>query len=429
MNIPLLGLGSGLVFGLSLSACGDQTPAMTQAKPLLPTEASVGKSPRSFATGRYRSLFREIGKGDAEVRAKIDAAWHQLFEGDAKEERVYFPIEGDMAYIKDIGSDDVRSEGMSYGMMIAVQTDHKAEFDRLWRWAKTHMQHKSGPWRGYFAWHCKETGEHLSEFPASDGEEYFATALFFAAGRWGSGKGDLNYRAEADAILHAMLHKERDNGGIVETARNMFDLREHQVVFVPNGDAAKFTDPSYHLPAFYELWALWAKEDRAFWREAAERSRRLFRQAAHPKTGLFPDYSTFDGKPQRAPWDPNSKNDAFGSDAFRVGFNIALDHAWWAKDPWQVEQSERMLGFFAAQKPDYVSGYTLDGTPTVAYKAGGHVAMNALVAGATRSERPEFVRALWDAPIPRGQWRYYDGMLYMFGLLHASGQYRIWAPK
>ena len=42
--------------------------------------------------------------------------------------------------------------------------------------------------------------------PASDGEEYFAMALFFAAHRWGNGKGIYNYRAEADKILRGMRH-------------------------------------------------------------------------------------------------------------------------------------------------------------------------------------------------------------------------------
>ncbi len=201
-------------------------------------------------------------------------------------------------------------------------------------------------------------------------------------------------------------------------------------MFVPNGDAAGFTDPSYHLPAFYELWSRWAKEDREFWRGAAKVSRDLFRKAAHPETGLFPDYSTFDGRPKRAPWDPSSTADRFQSDAFRVGGNVAMDWLWFGADPWQVEQSNRMLTFFAAQKPRYVSNYTLDGKPQVDYQSGGLVAMNAVAAmAATSKEAPAFVKALWDAPVPSGKWRYYDGMLHLFGLLHASGRYRVWAPK
>jgi oligosaccharide reducing-end xylanase len=407
--------------------------AFAQAGPftkMAPADAPANKSPNSFKTGKYRSLFREIGKTDAEIAAKLNEAWNKLFLGNPSSERVYFEVGPDMAYIKDIGNNDVRSEGMSYGMMLAVQYGRKAEFDRLWKWSKTHMQHARGPWKGYFAWQCNDAGKKLANAPASDGEEYFATALFFAAGRWGSGSGIYNYRSEADAILHHMLHKEEDNGGKTDTVTNMFNRKEKQVVFVPNGTAATFTDPSYHLPAFYELWSRWAKKDRAFWKEAAITSRKYFRKTAHPVTGLTPDYSSFDGKPMKAPWDPNNRSDNFLFDAVRVGGNIAMDHAWFAADPWQVQQSNRMLEFFDYQKPTYVGSYSLDGKPLVEYTPTGLRAMNAASAMASTSPvSKRFVKDLWDAQVPSGQWRYYDGMLYMFGLLHASGQYRIWAPK
>ena len=90
----------------------------------------------------YPDLFVELaGVRPAEVRAKIDSAFQQLFYGDDSTERVYYSVgDADMAYIIDVANKDVRTEGMSYGMMIAVQLNKKEEFDRLWRWAKTHMQ-------------------------------------------------------------------------------------------------------------------------------------------------------------------------------------------------------------------------------------------------------------------------------------------------
>jgi oligosaccharide reducing-end xylanase len=39
-----------------------------------------------------------------------------------------------------------------------------------------------------------------------------------------------------------------------------------------------------------------------------------------------------------------------------------------------------------------------------------------------------FVQALWDQPIPRGTWRYYDGLLYLLALLYAGGQFQIYTP-
>jgi oligosaccharide reducing-end xylanase len=56
--------------------------------------------------------------------------------------------------------------------------------------------------------------------------------------------------------------------------------------------------------------------------------------------------------------------------------------------------------------------------------------MNAVAAlAATTDKTPQFVEALWEARIPSGKWRYYDGLLYMLALLHVSGNFRIYAPQ
>ena len=397
-------------------------PAPTPAPP--PT-AVASLSPAgpvgAVESGVYRNLFRERGKSDAAIQAKLDAAWQQMFYGDDDTQRVYYPIDADMAYILDIGNGDVRSEGLSYGMMIAVQLNKQAEFNRLWKWAKTYMYHRDGPHKGYFAWHCTPDGTVLDANSASDGEEWFAMALFFAAGRWGNGAGIFNYRAEAQAILDTMLHKDAETNGVVS---NMFDANHQQVVFVPQGDGATFTDPSYHLPAFYELWARWADKDTQFWRAAASASRAFFKTAAHPQTGLMPDYASFDGAPY-----PGEHAD-FRFDAWRAASNVAVDYAWFARDTWAVEQSNRLLTFFHRQGlSDYANQFTLDGKPLSGDHSPGLVAMNAVVAlAATDATAGGFVDALWDTPIPSGQWRYYDGMLYMLALLHVSGNFRAYAP-
>src|SRR3954453_7327903 len=99
----------------------------------------------AYATGRYRDLFAEqLGASPAEAHAKIERAFQQLFHGDGQEQRVYFETganaNGTLAYVTDWANNDVRTEGMSYGMMIAVQLGHKREFDALWNWSKTYMQ-------------------------------------------------------------------------------------------------------------------------------------------------------------------------------------------------------------------------------------------------------------------------------------------------
>jgi oligosaccharide reducing-end xylanase len=413
MSILRRFLFQGFAIALLLYGCGASAPAV---KPV--------ESPRSFETGIYRNLFTEyLGKTDAEIQAKLDAAWQQFFYGNDDSQRVYYPVGEDMAYIEDIGNSDVRSEGMSYGMMIAVQMDKQDEFNRLWKWAVSYMRQPNGPFAGYFAWHCKTDGTKLDSGPASDGEEWFVTALFFASARWGDGEGIFNYQTEADNILETATHKGDEDNGL---ATDMFDEKEKQVVFVPKGKFATFTDPSYHLPAFYELWAVWDdKGNGPFWKDTAGKSRELFRNAANPITGLMPDYSNFDGTPYA-----DSDHKDFRFDAWRTLSNVAVDFAWFGKDPWESEQSNRVLSFLASQGMDsYPNQYSLDGKPLSGDHSTGLVSMAAVASLAADPELGKpFVQALWDAKIPSGQWRYYDGMLYLLGLLHVSGEFQIYLP-
>lgn len=53
-----------------------------------------------------------------------------------------------MAYIMNTESGWVTSEGMSYGMMIAVQFNQKDFFDQLWTWASHNMRHVTGKYKG-----------------------------------------------------------------------------------------------------------------------------------------------------------------------------------------------------------------------------------------------------------------------------------------
>jgi oligosaccharide reducing-end xylanase len=411
-----------ILFGL-IAACAGCTSGVRTDKTGGPDATSAVIAPvtasGAVASGHYPNLFRSLlGQSDAAIDAKIEAGWRHLFYGNDDTQRVYYPVGADMAYIADIGNQDVRSEGMSYGLMIAVQLDRQAEFDRLWRWTKTHMYHADGPRRGFFAWQCAFDGRPLDPGSASDGEEWFAMALFFASHRWGDGESIFNYGAEAQALLRAM---RRPRYGDLTP---IFDPVRKQVVFAPTRAASTFTDPSYHLPAFYELWARWSDNaaDRAFWSDAAAESRAFFRRAAHPVTGLMPEYANFDGTPRRE----DGRGD-FRFDAWRTLANVALDHAWFARDPWAVAQSERVLRFLAAQGPDCPNQFTLDGRALSTDSSVGLIAMAAVAGLAVDPAlaRP-FVQRLWEAPVPSGRWRYYDGLLYQLALLQVSGRFRVY---
>ncbi|WP_437953637.1 glycosyl hydrolase family 8 [Sorangium sp. So ce296] len=419
-----------------------ETPPAAEPAPQGPALQPAAKG--AYFTGEYRNLFAELGHKPAEIEAKITKAYTQLFHGDPKEEAVMFAAgknaNGPKAYIMDIGNNDVRSEGMSYGMMIAVQVDRKDDFDALWNWAKSHMYHadQRHPGFGYFSWQMRPDGTAIDENPAPDAEEYFATALFFASHRWGNGKGIYDYRKEALGLLDAMKNRKAIAGAVNANKRKttlhaLFNPEHKMVRFTPDADNfaknGDHTDPSYHLPAFYELWAAWGPEaDRAFWADAAKVSRDFFVKTTHPKTGLAPDYANFDGTPKAASWDAGTAN--FRYDAFRTAMNWAVDAAWWAKDPREIELSDRILAFFDSQGAEYKANFTLEGKPIVDHGSLGLVAMNGVAALAASQPRGwRFVKDVYSREPPTGKWRYYDGMLYTMSLLHLSGKFRVIMPQ
>ena len=377
----------------------------------------------AYQTGNYRNVFKECGYGEAEIQNRVEQTFATIFYGN-EEERFYHEVGEDMAYLEDTGNHDVRTEGMSYGMMVCVQLDKKKEFDRLWKWVRNFMYIPDGPCRNYFAWSCKTDGTHNAEGPAPDGEEYFAMALFFASARWGDGEGIFAYGKEARAILRECVHK----GETGHPGEPMWEPANHLIKFITNVD---FSDPSYHLPHFYELFAEMADPcDREFWKRAAEASRKYLHQACHPETGLSAEYADYDGTPHTRHQEIFGRHDWYYSDAYRTIANIAMDHLWFDADPWQVEIADRLQRFYCEEQKEHWDGvFLIDGT-VLAEKALHPVAIIAVNAQASlAADGPyvkECVERFWNTPLRKGERRYYDNFLYLFAMLALSGNYRIY---
>lgn len=381
------------------------------------------KGTGAYYTGEYRNLFVEVlGKSEAEVQAKVEKVWKHFFTPGAATS-VYCEVGDDMAYIHDVGNNDVRTEGQSYGMMISVQLDKKTEFDKLWRWAKKYMQHDGNEWDGYFAWQCKTDGTKIDAGCAPDGEEYIITALLLASNRWGN-DGEINYNAEAQNILKKIMNKTGVKG-----VNNMFNAENHMVVFSPYYDNVKFSDPSYCLPGFMELWALWAEENNDFWSEAATAARKLLRESSNATTGLFPDYSLYDGTPYRPDWQGYDTKQ-YKYDAIRCAMNVGMDYNWFRADSAnQTEMLTRLMTFF--KQDGYRHGYfdCDGGNPEGNYNE-GVAGTNGVGCFAVADEAltKEVLNKFWRTSPPTGTWRYYNGMVYFLSLLNASGNFRIYKP-
>jgi len=422
------GLGGLLALGL----LGLSAPPAAAQRPVRPASPATRGA---FFTGTYPNLLRQAGYRQADIDKKVAQAYHDVFEGPNK---VYFEVGDSMAYVSDVKNQDARTEGLSYGMMVAVQLDKKQVFDRLWRWSKKYLQHQSGPLEGYFAWSINPaTLQRNSEGPASDGELYFVTSLLFAANRWGNHTG-INYYREARRILDASWKKDGTGG-----AYNLLNTQHKQITFVPTGSGYTWTDPSYHVPAFLEVWAEYAQDGHAqFYRDCADTSRVFLHRACAAPTGLNYDYTEFSGQPHATRWAPA----AFRYDSWRVPMNITMDYVWFGKDPrWQQQYAQRLQSFLRAKGLNtFEDQFNMDGSrPNFILPAGkvtklrhslGLVATSAAASlMSPDANRLDFVHALWNAklaPYEDGYFDpYYDGLLYLFSLLHLSGKYQAIKPQ
>ena len=372
----------------------------------------------SYYTGNYESPFKTyLGKTDAEIQEKMDAMWNHYFKGD-NNSKVFFD-NGSEGYIKDINNNDIRSEGMSYGMMIAVQTGHKEEFDKLWKWAKNHMWHKGGDWDGYFAWQRREDGTG-DDNCAPDGEMYFMMSLLFAANRW----DDDQYRKDALYIMDKMWNNP---------SHKLFNQGNYIIVFQPLGNGNDFSDPSYDLPAYLELFSRWAEKDTDKWKKAVTAARDHLYKSSNTSSGLFADYSSFNGQPQSYSYNSNSTKYMY--DAMRCAMNFGMDYYLFGADSTrEIEMANRIINFF--EKDGYQHArFNWDGSNPQEQYTQGEAGANAVAAIALRStaDSEEKIKKnlqnAWDTKFMTGQYRYYDGLVHYLAMLHLSGNFKIWKPK
>ena len=137
-------------------------------------------------------------------------------------------------------------------MMICVELDKRAEFDRSWTYAGRQMKQKDPPRAGYFQSSCDTiTGTEPCDDPY--GESQMLTALIFAHDRWTSTSGPVNYEAGALELLDVMRHKQDQNGGVVDGVTDTFDSSTALPYSVPDVKAAGVGRPSVVMPAYYDL--------------------------------------------------------------------------------------------------------------------------------------------------------------------------------
>jgi len=326
--------------------------------------------------------------------------------------------------IVDVLHNDVRSEGLGLAMLITVELNKKQEFDELWLFTK-YAPHKklfvsSGAAAGYFLSNCGE--DAVTRCYDVYGMQLFALSLMLAHARWHS-TADMPYEGDALALLDVLKNKEAENGGVQKGIGSAFSPEKYLVREDPAlADAGFTTRSSLQMPAAYWYWG--KATGMPFWTSVENASRELLRSAADPSTGLWPMRSYFDGTRV-------SGSDGFTQQAYRTQLNLGIDALWGTANRDQAELAGRLATFFGSsisQGNAYGGTFDTDGTAIDPNPARALISVNGTLAVSAPSSisRNALAQAVWDQPIPTGENRYYEGLMYLSSILILSGQMKVY---
>lgn len=230
-------------------------------------------------------------------------------------------------------------EGVGWAMITAAYMGDKELFDGIYQFYKNKCTSKAG---GMMGWSVTCDGFE-DEGSATDGDLDVGFSLIVASWQWG---GD--YLQEAREVIERCELLIKDCDGVSVLAAGY------------SGSAwggCNETDISYYTPAFFRVFADVTGEE--IWTKLADDTYILLERAAHPTTGLVPDWQYADG----TPGSETGRETTYRYDACRTPWRLALDYLWNGNEQareWCTKITDWAHGVGAG---NIVDGYQLDGTP------------------------------------------------------------------
>jgi endoglucanase len=245
--------------------------------------------------------------------------------------------------------DSSNSEGVGYGMLLAVYANDQKTFDNLWEYSQQFLDS-----HGLMNWYISADGNSvLGTGAATDGDEDMAFALCMADKRWG-GQGSLSatYLAAAKTQIGLIWQYEVDpNHTYVLTSGDQSD--------------GSVINISYFAPAYYlEFGRVTGKA--SDWAKVSAESYTVIANTlnatnGNATNGLVPAWSTPAGVPMTP---PNTSMPLYDQlDSCRTPFRLGEDYCWNAT-PQALSYLQKITGFYAGVGvANMVDGYDLNGTP------------------------------------------------------------------
>jgi endo-1,4-beta-D-glucanase Y len=317
------------------------------------------------------------------------------------------------------------SEGIGYGMLLAVMLDDQHTFDIIYQAANSIAYDESN---GLHHWRINSDGTIADEASATDAELDIAAALIFADQRVQNEEWQPNserpYGEEAQSILDAIYEV------------HVTDDRILQPGTLPGFDGINFTNPSYFAPAWFRIFDAFEEGER--WQPLIDEGYALLEASPGAANGLAPDWSSIDGEEATEHCEQNNISLAncqfrMQYDAIRVSWRVGLDCLWFDElraCDWTKRATAFLNSLPVSQRARL---YNLDGTLTVDYQDSAMISMwyFAALAGDDPFLAAEIRDQLYHFgdPYGRGYWGespelYYNQSLALLAATYITGDFR-----
>jgi endo-1,4-beta-D-glucanase Y len=307
------------------------------------------------------------------------------------------------------------SEGIGYGLIIAVYMNDQPLFDALWQYEQLFLGKN-----GLMDWYISGNGtDRLGTGAATDADEDMAWALLMADRQWG-GKGTLG-----DTYANIAKHQLD-----LIYANEIFEMK-----LVKPGDTWgdwKTVNASYFAPSYYRTFAKASGNDG--WNAVVQTSydtlaNLLTMANGNSANGLVPAWSDSDGVPNPKVFgDMQTAPTNYQYDSCRTPFRIGLDYCFNGEARAQTYVAKTSQFFAGIGAKNIVDGYQLNGTPQPQNSSGQSAAFvgPAAVGAMSSASFQALVQGGYDAVATQtllvgGE--YYDESWTVLSLLMLSGNF------
>lgn len=244
---------------------------------------------------------------------------------------------------------DAVSEGVGYGMLLALYCDDQSTFNTIWDQAESKM------WQGeYYNWRVDKNGTVIGSGAASDAEEDIALSLIFAdalvkKGHWQahSSPKSATYSVRAQAIINSIWKNMIAGGRYLDPGSGW--------------SFGQFVNPGYFAPAFYRVFDEFETTHHD-WTSVIDQCYKTLQASPGYANGLVPDWMTPDGKyvtSSTLGYNTYADGKSMYKDGIRCLWRVATDYLWY-NDPRALEYLTNAYTFI--KTPDRADFFQMDGT-------------------------------------------------------------------